>query len=66
MAREERPQITPLEAGPYKVQGGVEVVNASGEVVHRDGAVSLCRCGGFNNKPFCDGTHWSIGFKAPA
>ena len=23
----------------------------------------LCHCGGLWNKPFCDGTHWSIGFK---
>ncbi len=50
------------EDGPYKVEGAVEVVGADGEVVSSEGKVFLCRCGGSQNKPFCDGTHKKIGF----
>ena len=54
-----RVQVT--ERGPYLVTRGIEVRNAAGEVVARGGAF-LCRCGGSQNKPFCDGTHKKIGF----
>ena len=27
---------------------------------------AMCRCGGTNTKPYCDGTHAKIGFKAEA
>jgi CDGSH-type Zn-finger protein len=58
----EQAQITVTEDGPYKLEGGVEIVNAKGQVVTKEGTAFLCRCGGSQNKPFCDGTHKKNGF----
>jgi CDGSH-type Zn-finger protein len=57
--------VTVTQDGPYAVTGGVELAG----VTFGDGAGSehytLCRCGASANKPFCDGSHWTIGFKDP-
>ncbi|HEY8528391.1 MAG TPA: CDGSH iron-sulfur domain-containing protein [Paenibacillaceae bacterium] len=44
--------------------GPVELVDAEGNAFEVKESFSLCRCGGSNNKPFCDGTHRSIGFES--
>ncbi|MEM3427586.1 MAG: CDGSH iron-sulfur domain-containing protein [Nitrososphaerales archaeon] len=46
--------IKASENGPY-------IVEVDGKTV-----AALCRCGGSNKKPNCDGTHKKAGFKAPA
>ena len=51
--------------GSLAVTGDLELVDAKGAVVARGNVAWLCRCGGSGNKPFCDGTHKKIGFKAP-
>ena len=53
--------ITASANGPYFVSGRVEL-RADGARPRDPGRYALCRCGGSKNKPFCDGTHWAIGF----
>ncbi|MEM7345331.1 MAG: CDGSH iron-sulfur domain-containing protein, partial [Chloroflexota bacterium] len=50
--------------GPLLLQGQVEVCSADKQTVFEGNKGALCRCGGSNNKPFCDGTHVSLGFEA--
>jgi CDGSH-type Zn-finger protein len=45
------------------VRGGVPVYSADGTPYEVRNRVMLCRCGASENKPFCDGSHASIGFK---
>jgi len=58
-------RIIPQTNGPLAVSGSVEVCAGTGRTVDRLASARLCRCGGSRNKPFCDGTHARIGFKAP-
>jgi CDGSH-type Zn-finger protein len=64
--QERGPAIFVSQNGPYFVTGGIELVDGPwGEGASRE-HYTLCRCGGSKNKPFCDGTHWSLGFRDPA
>ena len=57
--------ITVRKDGPYLVSGAVELRDADGNVYPaEDAAVALCRCGASTTKPFCDGTHSKVGFRA--
>ena len=58
-------QITFHSNGPIEVTGSFEIRNQQGELVARGSNDWLCRCGGSNNKPFCDNTHKRNGFQAP-
>jgi len=55
--------ISPLADGPYSIVGPVALVAADGtsQVVQR---CELCRCGHSESKPFCDGSHVRVGFRA--
>ena len=54
--------IRVLDGGPYRVEGGVPLLDHEGTGIEAPLAYSLCRCGGSKNKPFCDGTHKSNNF----
>ncbi len=56
--------IAPEIDGPLLVRGNLEITSGTGRVVARLTKTRLCRCGGSAKKPFCDGTHATIGFKS--
>ena len=68
----QRPPAIEITAdGPYRVTGGIPLEGADGKRVrHAHGAsaehYALCRCGHSQNKPFCSGMHWYVGFTDPA
>jgi len=63
--------ITTKANGPLIVEGPVRIVTPDGRELtpppRKDGksaeVVVLCRCGGSQTKPFCDGTHKRNGFQ---
>jgi len=57
------PAITVTQDGPYAITGGVRLLGQTWAQGASTAHYTLCRCGASKNKPFCDGTHWSIGFK---
>ncbi len=52
--------------GPTRVSGTVDFVDSEGNIVKSETDFSLCRCGHSANKPFCDGSHKTNNFEAPA
>jgi CDGSH-type Zn-finger protein len=53
-------KITVNDHGPLRLEGNdIILCDPSGKQFGLAGrtVVSLCRCGGSANKPFCDGTH---------
>jgi CDGSH-type Zn-finger protein len=59
--------ITVRAGGPYLVRGPVTLLDAEGNELRDPSGkpnIALCRCGGSTTKPFCDGTHATLGFLA--
>ena len=62
---DERTKIAVLDDGPFLVRGPAVVVDAEGNKFSSERkTIALCRCGGSTTKPFCDGTHSKVGFRA--
>jgi CDGSH-type Zn-finger protein len=58
-------QLTPYRDGPLLVRGATGIVDDQGrELDTRRDPIALCRCGKSRRRPFCDGTHKLIGFRA--
>lgn len=53
------------ESGPYLIRGTVTLTDADGNPYTIETPnIALCRCGGSQTKPFCDGSHRTNGFAA--
>lgn len=50
--------------GPLKISGEFKLLDNDGNEFDLSGrtAISLCRCGHSQNKPFCDGSHKAANF----
>jgi uncharacterized Fe-S cluster protein YjdI len=56
--------ITLEKDGPIYVHGAMPLADGVGNRYEDAGIrFALCRCGGSGNKPFCDGTHHTMGFE---
>jgi len=56
-------KIKALTDGPLLVEGILEITDGNGNKIDTQGRTALCRCGHSKTKPFCDGSHKTIGFK---
>jgi len=66
--KEEKPKIACLPNGPYYLLNDLtpkvvpNIRKFDGQPCSTISGVALCRCGGSDSKPFCDGTHGKNGF----
>lgn len=59
--------ITPYRDGPLIVRGPFRLTDQDGaEIVVDRATVALCRCGKSRIRPFCDGSHKLVRFRAPS
>ncbi len=58
--------ITVKNNGSIQVEGEFDLCDQSGKKFDLTGKKTtwLCRCGSSKNKPFCDGSHKTVGFQS--
>lgn len=57
-------RIALRDNGPYRITGQPRLLDARGEALPTGEVTALCRCGHSPVKPFCDGTHKTVGFES--
>lgn len=59
--------ITPYRDGPLLVRGDFRLQDQEGnEIEAGRQTIALCRCGKSRTRPFCDGSHKLVDFRAPS
>jgi CDGSH-type Zn-finger protein len=59
-------RITPYRDGPLLVRGPIRLEDMHGrEIPVERETIALCRCGKSRIRPFCDGSHKLVRFRAP-
>jgi CDGSH-type Zn-finger protein len=57
-------EFTILPNGPIRVTGKFVIKARGNRIFENEGdEVYLCRCGGTQNAPFCDGSHKTVGVR---
>jgi CDGSH-type Zn-finger protein len=59
-------KITVRNNGPLRLEGEFTLCDLEGNTFDLGGrtAISLCRCGHSQDKPFCDGSHKQVSFQS--
>ena len=59
-------KITVRNNGPLRLEGEFTLCDVEGKEFDLSGrtAISLCRCGHSEDKPFCDGSHKKVNFQS--
>jgi len=64
---EDEVTITSYRDGPLLVRGPFTMLDQDGgEIESERDVVALCRCGKSRLRPFCDGSHRLVRFRAPS